>query len=85
MTNEEDFGEVVTQYDGFTLREQYYGFAAEVEFPEGVTKFRGRHAWKEARDYAEWVSERNAARKREEYMEWLRERIYKDDNHKAEY
>jgi hypothetical protein len=55
MTNED---EIVTQYDGFILREQYYGFAAEVEFPEGVTKFRGRHACQEAKDYVQWILER---------------------------
>jgi hypothetical protein len=47
----------------------YAGFAAEVEFPEGVTKFRGRHAWKEARDYVEWTLER----------------MKKDDDHKAKH
>lgn len=67
--DDEDFSDIVTQYDGFTLHEMYAGFAAEVEFPEGVTKFRGRHAWKEARDYVEWTLER----------------MKKDDDHKAKH
>lgn len=65
MSDEEDFSDIVTEYDGFRLREMYAGFAAEVEFPEGVTKFRGRHAWREAREYVEWTLER--MKKNDEY------------------